>query len=183
MLALKGAIIESGLVAMVAISDEDGFLQHQGIHSVDDFRTHYPPEAVFHPLAIGEGNDRGSFPADPQGMIDHHGRVRIKGKDRAEVGFAGQHQPEPLVFHGLKGPFMGTDRTRAEIFQAQGTDKSIAGLPDMGREGKGQFVVVEGRLLITNQDMGGLPLPKRFSGADMRIVVGSIQGVVFPSSK
>ncbi len=68
------------------------------------------PEAVFHPLAIGEGNDRCSFPADPQGMIDHHGRVRIKGKDRAEVGFAGLHQPEPLVFHGLKGPFMGTDR-------------------------------------------------------------------------
>ena len=90
-------VIERGLVAVVAVGNDELFVGHGGDEQADDGGIADAPDAVQNAVFVGNFGVGGTS-ALIENLLNATGRIGVEHEDLAEVGVGGLEQVEAIAF-------------------------------------------------------------------------------------
>ncbi len=177
---LGGALLgvgDGGLVAVVAVGDDELFVGHGGDEEVDDVGVGEPPDLVDYAVFVGDGEVGrvvveavGAFGAEDE-FFSGEGGVGVEHVDLLAVGAGGLEEGEAVGFVLGEGLFVAVDDLVGVVVEVAEGDEAaaFADLVGMG-DGVGLGVAVEGGLGLFAEDVFFAPGFEGLGGAGVDVV-------------
>ncbi len=118
-------VFESGLVAVVAVGDDELSVGHGGGEQIDGRRVADAPEAVEHAVFVGDFGF-GWACVFVENLFHAAGGVRVEHEDLAEVGAGGLEQVETVALGLAEGLLVAEDDLLGVVVEPAESDKSAA---------------------------------------------------------
>ena len=107
--ALFGLVGQRGLVAMVAVGDQNPFIGQRLRDAVQGSRVVNPPDAVFDRAVVRGERRIGGTVAEIRARPSGGRRVRVEAENRRDVGAHRSVQTQPILFRAAVGPLVRPD--------------------------------------------------------------------------
>jgi len=164
--ALLVAVLERGLVAVMAVGDDDGLGRERCFDARDRGGIRHPPELV----PAVHVDDR--LAERPDELAHRLARARVEAEDRAQVGGRGEQDREAVGLGAGERALVRADDARAELLEPEPAEEAVAPAARAVGQAEALGVEVDRRRRVAHEEPARHPLAERARrrGAAIRLL-------------